>query len=116
MQVDGDPVPSLPLFYEGVGSVSTARPVVADVPVVHGHAVPSFDAIAAKARSDGTAAAVIATGGANGLLCIPNREPVAGSGLPTLCVPGALGARLPDAWIDVEGSTRRSSRGGRPTS
>ncbi|HSL56789.1 MAG TPA: hypothetical protein VK866_03005 [Acidimicrobiales bacterium] len=110
VRVDGVEVASLPLFYEGVGAVRTSRPAVGiGVPRSAGgerQDLDGLDAVLTTARADGRPAAVVATAGPTGGLVAINREPVAGSGIPTLLVPGRLGDALAlsdrEVAVDVE--------------
>ncbi len=102
VRIDGVPVPSIPLFYEGVGDVRTRVPAIGSLRVLAGAQVPELGAFTAAALASGTPAAVIATEAGNGLLCAVNREPVHGSGLFTLCVAGALVEELETGLVEVE--------------
>ena len=101
VRIDGEVVPSLPLFYEGVGSVTTMAPAVATVSVVGGAAIPDLDTHTRHARSVGARALVLATDFGTGRLSAVNREPRLGHGLPTLCVAGSLGERLASSQVAV---------------
>jgi hypothetical protein len=101
--VDGDEVPSIPLFYEGVGRVRTTTPHRASVDVVGGAGVRGWDDVVSAARSAGAEAAVVATQAGTGRLCAVNRRPALdGSGLLTVCVAGALAERWQDVPVTVE--------------
>mgnify|MGYP000745877046 CR=1 FL=1 len=102
VRVDGSAVPSIPLFYEGVGHVRTADPATGSLRVVAGSEVPDLRAFTAGAKAAGARAAVIATQAGNDLLCAVNRDPVEGSGLPTLCVAGGLAGALEATRVEVE--------------
>src|SRR6056297_1635151 len=106
VQVDGVEGESLPLFYEGVGAVRTSRPAVGlGVPRSAGgerQDLDGLDSVLATARAGARPAAVVATAGPTGALVALNREPVMGSGIPTLLVPGRLGDALAAAAVDVE--------------
>ena len=98
--LDGDPVATLPLFYEGTGTVESTRPLVAAVSAVPAGAFPRWAAIVEQARSAGTPMAVVATSSPSGKLVAPNRSPSQpGSGLPTLLVAGELDERLRTARV-----------------
>ncbi len=104
VRFDGEPVQAIPLFYEGVGKVTTTQP--ATMVWEPGLSNTGFDATLAdftsSALAAGATAAVIATGGPTGLLHAVNRQPELGSGLPSLLVPGRLSGRLESAEIAVE--------------
>jgi hypothetical protein len=89
--VDGEPIPSMPLFYEWEGTVTTDRPRAVKVPVIAGTVVPAFDELVPAMHTDGVDAAVIATDVHGGFLCAVNRTPTpkAKSGLPTVCIAGS---------------------------
>jgi hypothetical protein len=101
--VDGEPVTALPLFYEGTGSVRTDAPFTATIPVLGGSYVPAFEPLARQALAAGKPAAVIATTFGDGQrLQGVNRHIRPGSGLPTICVAGALGGRLAEGHVHLE--------------
>jgi hypothetical protein len=105
VHVDDEPVESIPLFYEGAGTLRSRRPVTAAVRVAAGSFVPDLEPIAKQAVADGRDAAVIATVALGGPLQAVNRTPPpAGkaSGLPTLCVAESLAPRLAQARVEVE--------------
>ena len=104
VRVDDRPVQSIPLFYEGVGQVRTDDPAtMVWEPGLSNTGLDSvFNDFSRRAIEHGSTAAVVATGSQHGLLHAVNRQPVLGSGLPTLLVPGALGNRLESAEIEVE--------------
>jgi hypothetical protein len=84
--VDGDPLASFPLYYEGLGRIRTDDPITGTVDgyaMVAGHAHVDF-------VGHGREAAVLATTyGPGGRLVVPNRRPVRGSGTHVLVVPGS---------------------------
>ena len=102
VRVDGEEVTSLPLFYEGTGTVVTDRPATATVQVVAGSRVPELEEVRARARAEDREAVVLATDAGTGLLCAVNRAIGPPAGVPTVCVPGALGARLDTAEVEVD--------------
>lgn len=104
IQVDGEPVQSIPLFYEGIGRVTTGTPatMVWEPGLAHTGFDATLDEFTRDALAAGSTAAVIATGGPTGLLHAVNRKPVPGSGLPTLLVPGELANQLESSDLQVE--------------
>ena len=105
LRVDGRRVEAVPLFYEGVGDVRTDSPELVVSRVVGGTEVPDFDRVA-PGLVDRVAAAVLVTDVPGGHLCVPNREPRLGSGLPTLCVAGRDGDLLRTGRVELELSAR----------
>lgn len=101
VRVDGESVPSMPLFYEGVGEVRSAAPFTAAVDVVGGARLPDWGDKVRAARAADAEVAVVATNTPTGLLCAVNREPEMGSGLLTVCVPGAAADVFGDATVEV---------------
>lgn len=105
--IDGETIPSMPLYYEAVGEARSDAPHVAALKVTTGDR-PSqalLDEIA-KAKSAGAAIAVIATEGAGGELSTPNCYPNLGSGMPTVLAPG----RFAEALIKGKVTARFSGR------
>lgn len=105
--IDGETIPSMPLFYEAVGEVQNDTPHVAAVKVTTGDR-PSqalLDEIA-KAKSAGVAIAVIATEGAAGEMSTPNCYPKLGSGMPTVLVPGRYAEALKKGTVTARFSGR----------
>lgn len=115
VDVDGETVPSIPLFYEGTGRVRTSRVETAALPVMRGARLPGVDRVAAAARGRDAPVAVVATttdaeaarragyADPGGLLYAVNRfADRPGGGLPVLCVPGRLADRLAAARVDVD--------------
>ena len=103
VEIDDEEVPSLPLFYEGVGQYQTTS-VARDV--LH---VDSYDAgfrdlpgIIESARKTNLDALVIATSCANDSIYAINRKPTLASGLPCVLVPGRLSAQLANSRIRME--------------
>lgn len=86
----GEPVASLPLFYEGVGSVDTADPQIAEAEAFSVLVnVPSHLEHAAAAASAGRGVVLLATTGAAGeRLMVPNRVPKTPDGMPVVLVEG----------------------------
>jgi hypothetical protein len=102
--IDGEASQSIPLFYEGIGTVSTNNLATLfwEPGFSNTGSDATFEAFARQALDNGYSAAVVATGGPSGLLHAVNRRPALGSGLPTLLVPGALGDQLAGADIKVK--------------
>jgi hypothetical protein len=100
--IAGQVVPSLPLFYEGVGELDDDHPFIASTAVIDGDrpSVGLLDAIA-KAKAAGAKVAVVATSNALGELQSPNRVPQAGSGLPVVLVPGRVAEALAKGPVHV---------------
>jgi hypothetical protein len=93
--IDGETIPSMPLYYEAVGEARSDAPHLAALKATTGDG-PSqafLDEIA-KAKAAGAAIAVIATEGAGGELSTPNCYPKLGSGMPTALVPGRFAEAL----------------------
>jgi hypothetical protein len=86
----------------------TGRPATATVRVAGAGAatLPELAAVTARAREEGRPAVVVATGGDTGRLVAVNREIGPATGLPTVCVAGALGPRLVEETVRVEISAR----------
>jgi hypothetical protein len=93
--IDGREVPSMALFYEGIGDVESDSPFVAAVVAMTGDRTSKelSDAIA-RAKVSGAKVAVIATKNPQGLFQTPNRIPKLGSGLPVILVPGSVADEL----------------------
>lgn len=105
--LDGQLIPSMPLYYEAVGQFQSDSPRVAAVKVTTGdRPSPALMSEIAKARAAGDAVLVIATQGAGGELATPNVSPVIGSGVPTILVPG----RYADALLTGKVQARFSGR------
>jgi hypothetical protein len=96
VQIGGRRVPSIPVFYEGVGMVKTDAPVVGRVTAENSASTDDLNAAIEEARMAGAEMAVFATFGEFTFLGMPpfgaliafNREPELGSGLPVLLVSG----------------------------
>jgi len=99
--IDGQEVAAWPLYYEGVGQVTTNKPYVGSLDVSAAGA-PGLDALLADARRAKAPALVVATSGADGRLIALNRQPVLGQGPPTLFVAGALADRLIKGKVTVD--------------
>ena len=101
-QIGGHHVRSIPVFYEGVGRVSSSEPFVRRVVAQNSSSTVDLDAAIAEAQAAGAEMAVFATFGAFpmfgvspfGALIAFNREPELHSGLPVLLVSGELAAAL----------------------
>lgn len=105
--IDGAPVPSDTLYYEGVGDVVSDSPHRAVVAVTSGdRGSPALGDEIAAARASGAEIAVLATEHPLGELVLPNRAPVLGSGMPVVLVPGRDGDRLLAGDVHVELSAR----------
>ena len=105
--VDYEEVPSIPLFYESVGAVESAAPFAASADAISAGAFADWPGTVERARAAGAPMAVVATRSRSGRLVVPNRSPTqAGSGLPTLLVPGALERRLAQAAVRARVSAR----------
>ncbi|HZU71331.1 MAG TPA: hypothetical protein VE990_01045 [Acidimicrobiales bacterium] len=102
---DGDPVESLPLFYEGVGDIDTDAPAVTASRVIAGTVVPDFEALSDVLR-DEAEVALIATKVAGGFLCAPNRQVHEPVGMPAICVAGREIDRLQQASLRVRLAAR----------
>lgn len=102
--LDGEPLASLPLYYEGVGTLASDAPFVgAAKPMNHlSQTSPELDAVIARAKAAGARIAVVATEHPDGALQIPNRIPKPAEGLPVVLVPGAAAARLATARVHVD--------------
>lgn len=100
--VDGEEVPSLPLFYEGTGRVRTGDAAVARLPVRADGVAEGLDANIEAARRDGRPALVVATAAPSGRLVVANRAPGVASGLPTICVAGAEAERLTSGALELD--------------
>ncbi len=106
--IDGKEVPSMPLFYEGVGdAVSDTPSVAAVVAMMNGDRTSKelSDAIA-KAKASGAKVAVIATKNPLNLLQTPNRFPKLESGLPVILVPGSVADDLQAKKVKVRYSAK----------
>jgi hypothetical protein len=100
--IDGREVPSMPLYYEGVGKAVSDRPFVAAVDVLaRDRASDALTKAIAQAQSEGATVAVIATVNPLGQLQTPNREPKIGSGLPVVLVPGDVADKLKTGKVHV---------------
>ena len=101
--IDAEEVPSIPLFYEGVGSVRTSSVSRAVLEVQSYDAVfRDLPGIIEAARKASNEALVISTVCPNNSIYAINRKPELGSGLPVLLVPGRLSGQLADAPIELE--------------
>ncbi len=93
--IDGETIPSMPLYYEAVGETQSDRPHLATLKATTGdRASQALQDEIAKAKTAGAAIAVIATEGAGGELSTPNCYPKLGSGMPTILVPGRYSEAL----------------------
>jgi hypothetical protein len=99
--LDGSPVDSIPLYYEGVGRAQTDMPFCTDIEVMSPDNASELAAIVALARSAGSPVAVMGTRSRTGRLFAFNREAVLGSGLLVLCVPPDLPAGRVTARIEA---------------
>ena len=101
--IDDEEVPSIPLFYEGVGRYHTTA-VCRDVLNVESYAAVFYDlpVIIERARASTDEALIIATRCANESIYAINRTPVLASGLPTMLVPGRVSENLAHARIELE--------------
>ncbi len=101
--IDGDVIPSLPLFYEGTGSVESNSPFVSSLNVMSLDRTTNALNNAIQQAIDGKKEiAVIATQNKFGELATPNRFPKLGSGLPVILVPGKYADKLKEAEIKVK--------------
>ena len=105
--INGQEVPSMPLYYEGVGDVESDVPFTTAVVAVTGdrNSAALLEAIA-QAKDSGAKIAVIATQNPHGLLQTPNRTPQLGSGLPVVFVPGSVADELQSGKVSVRYSAR----------
>lgn len=102
VSINGQEVPSMPLYYEGVGEVDSDAPFVTAVSVMKGdrNSEALLQAIA-QANDLGAKIAVIATENPQGLLQTPNRMPQLGSGLPVALVPGSVAEALQAGPVNI---------------
>ena len=101
--IDDEKVPSIPLFYEGVGSVRTSAVSRAVLEVQSYDAVfRDLPGIIEAARKTPNEALVVSTVCPNNSIYAINRKPELASGLPTLLVPGLLSGQLANAHIELE--------------
>ena len=90
LAVDGQELESLPLFYESAGSFVSSSPYVGAVDVSDPSTMAyKFEEQIEVARRSGAGVAVLSTIGREGLLVVPNRAPVLGSGFPTILAAGS---------------------------
>lgn len=100
--IDGQEIPSMPLYYEGVGTIASDGPFVAAVNVVAGEITSSaLSEAIAQARSARATVAVIASVNPLGQLQTPNRAAKIGSGLPVVLVPGSFAEKLKTGKVSV---------------
>lgn len=93
--IDGETIPSMPLYYEAVGDATSDAPHTAALKATKGdRASEALKNEIAKAKAAGATVAVIATEGAGGELSTPNCYPKLGSGMPTILVPGRYAEAL----------------------
>lgn len=102
--LDGDEIPSLPLFYQGTGRVHTRSPYRASVEVAPSRqpAEAAIEEVLRRTRDEHAEVAVIATAGTGGRLIAPNRAPHALEGPPAVLVPGRYSEHLAEAAIEVD--------------
>lgn len=94
--LDGDEIPAIPVWYQGVGSFAAARPHVSELDAGGGMPVvrEAVARIAAEADNAGAPLALAAVQGWGGRLWQVNHAPEQPRGLPVLFVPGACAERL----------------------
>ena len=85
----GEPVPCVPLYYSGVGDVTSDAPFLARLEMLGGMVAIDLDAHRGEARARGAEVAVLATGDADGRLVAENVAPVLDEGPPIVLVAGA---------------------------
>lgn len=96
-------IPSIPLYYEGIGSVQSNTPFTASCIIKEkDRTSDAANAAIAKAKKAQAEIAVIATVNKLGELAVPNRYPKIGSGLPVVLVPGRYAEELKNGTINVE--------------
>ncbi|MCZ7525361.1 MAG: hypothetical protein M5U14_02590 [Acidimicrobiia bacterium] len=100
--VAGRAVPSLPVAYQGTGTVATDAPFVADLEMMAGLLAVDLDARMEEATRVGAPVAVLATPGPGGRLVAQNRAPVPRDGAPAVLVPGAALDALRAGPVRVE--------------
>lgn len=98
---DGEAVDHLPVFYEFTGRVETTSPEVVEIDTVFGGIPSVLDGPIGATLERGGEALVIATEHPDGALVAVNRMPDAGSGLPTVLVPGREYERLRGAKVEL---------------
>jgi len=98
--VGGHEVPTIPLYYEGVGSVTSSSPFIRRATIGHAGGGVRVLAAVAEAEASNAELAVLPVSSASGAyptfdgLVAVNREPAARTtGVPTLLIPGRLAAR-----------------------
>lgn len=101
VRIDGVEVPSIPLYYQAVGHVSSDKPYHGDVEVSDNRAA-TLEALLTGARQAKATAAVFATTGAGGHLMVTNRNPKLGEGPATMLIPGSLASKLAKGKVSVE--------------
>ncbi|AYZ33563.1 hypothetical protein [Serratia sp. FDAARGOS_506] len=102
VRISGKEVPSMPLYYEGIGNMSSSSPFVGSAVALRGDRTSAaLQRLITSAQTSGARIAVIATQCELGELQVPNREPRLGSGLPVVLVPGRLGESLQKKSVDV---------------
>lgn len=102
LRVDGQEIPSLPVFYEGTGRVQAADPAVAALDVGPAGSLDGLGVPVEAARRAGRPALVLATITPTGRLVAANRAPGAYSGLPVVCVAGAVAEQLATATVELD--------------
>ena len=107
LTADGRDLDSLPLFYESVGSLVSSSPYVGAVDVSDLSTVAhNIEKQLDVARRSGSDAAVLSTIGREGLLVVPNRAPVPGSGFPAILAAGSSLEELKQGSVSVSFSAR----------
>jgi len=98
-----DEIPSMPLYYQATGELSTNRVGVAEFgDGEHGSGLDAaLETIIERARSAGNEALVIATRGETGDLVAINCEPVLRNRLPVILVPGRYAGALTTGPLSV---------------
>ncbi|MGI0117911.1 hypothetical protein [Zooshikella sp. RANM57] len=85
--LNGKEIPSLPLYYEAIGEITTQTPHVVQVPVLKGDSTnPILEDAILSAKAVGSELLIVAVDNKVNQIASPNRAPELGSGLPVALV------------------------------
>lgn len=102
VRVDGTVVPSLPLYYQGLGELTDDAPHIAELAALErDRTSPALVEAIAAARAAGARSLVVATAHPLGELQAPNRAASAGDPFPVVLVPGRVALAGRDVRLEL---------------